>query len=224
MLPVPFLDYIPKLFRDNLQTETTALCNKADTHIELWKNDILNVQYLLDPDRCPSAFLSTLGAYLSAGIKSTDSDSVKRKKIYYAIETHKLRSTWDGSAKIIIDAITGLDARLINSRAFMDDMTIWVECDGVNNVGMKWAPEGCGDDAVYKGIKESCPGGDIEPEIAGLIYIDCHYGVNVSTLTAAQIAEIVDNYQDIAPAYMIIYLCYINATGQIIKYAGGSIS
>jgi hypothetical protein len=225
MLPVPFIKYIPKLFRDNAITETNALCDKADTHIEEWKQDVINIQYLLEADRCPSAFLNVLGNYVAAGIRNLDDDATKRQKIYNAIQMHIYRSTWEESAKAVIDAITGYDARLINSRSYIVGMNIWVECDGVNNVDTKWAPEGTGTDADYMGIKETCPGGVVEPEIPGLIYIDCHYGINVSTLTAPEIADIVAQLTDeIAPAYMIIYLCYINATGQIITYTGGTIS
>jgi hypothetical protein len=67
-------------------------------------------------------------------------------------------------------------------------------------------------------------GDGTEVEIVGNIYIDCHYGIFVSTLTAAQIIQIVDDMAiDIVPAYMRVYLGYIDATGAFINYAGGTI-
>ena len=219
MIPVPFLQYIPKLFRDNATAETTALCDKADTNIEAWLADAVNIQYLLDVERCPNNFLFSLGDYLAAGLKSQDSDRTKREKIYKAIVTHKFRSTWTYSAKIIIDAITGYDARIV----YATDSDDWILCgDGVLEVGTSWA-------LLYDGSVDpwgmSLIGLGTEIEIQGNVYIDCHYGVIGSTLTAAQIADIVAQIvTDIVPAYMIIYLCYVDAGGILTVYPSGTIS
>lgn len=219
MLPLPFINYIPKLFRDNQTAETTALCDKADDNIEEWLEDAKNLQYLLDVERCPSNFLTVLGDYLSAGIKSRDSETTKRQKIYKAIVTHKYRSTWVYSAKLIIDAITGYDAAIYTA----SDSDDWIMTgDGIIEVGTSWA-------LLYDGVTDpygfSLIGAGTEIEIQGNIYIDCHDGVIGSTLTADQIADIVENIEtDIVPAYMIIYLGYINSSGQFVVYAGGTIT
>jgi len=219
MLPVPFLSYIPKLFRDNTTAETTALCDKVDTNLEAWLADAVNMQYLLDVERCPAGFLIQLGNYLSAGIKAQDSETTKRQKIYKAIVTHKFRSTWTYSAKIIIDSITGYDARI----ATASDSDDWILTgDGVIEVGTSWA-------LLYDGVTDpyglSLIGAGTEIEIQGNIYINCHYGITASTLTAAQIADIVAQIEfDIVPAYMIIYLGYLDGTGAFINYAGGTIT
>jgi hypothetical protein len=219
MIPIPFLNYIPKLFRDNATAETTALCNKADANIEAWLSDATNIQYLLDVERCPNNFLFSLGDYLAAGLKSQDSDRTKRQKIYKAIVTHKFRSTWTYSAKIIIDAITGYDARIYTA-ADSDD---WILTgDGIVEVGTSWA-------LLYDGATDpygfSLIGDGTEIEIQGNIYINCHYGITASTLSAAQIADIVAQIgTDIVPAYMRIYLGYLDGTGAFIVYAGGTIT
>jgi hypothetical protein len=219
MLPTPFIKYIPKLFRDNATAETTALCDKADTNIEAWLTDAINLQYLLDVERCPNNFLFSLGDYFAAGLKSQDSDRTKRQKIYKAIVTHKYRSTWVYSCKLIIDTITGYDAHIV----YATDSDDWILCgDGVMEVGTSWA-------LLYDGSIDpwgmSLIGDGTEIEVQGNIYIDCHYGVIGSTLTAAQIANIVAQIStDIVPAYMRIYLGYIDAGGIFVTYAGGTIT
>jgi hypothetical protein len=219
MLPIPFSKYIPKLFQDNATAETIALCAKADDNIEEWLADVVNLQYVLDVERCPSNFLFSLGDYLSAGLKSQDSDRTKREKIYKAIVTHKFRSTWVYSAKLIVDAITGYDARIV----YATDSDDWIlSGDGVLELGTSWA-------LLYDGVTDpygmSLIGDGTEIEIQGNIYIDCHYGVVGSTLTAAQIADIVAQIaDDIVPAYMRVYLCYRDAGGILTVYPSGTIT
>lgn len=94
--------------------------------------------------------------------------------------------------------------------------------DGLTPAAFYWAALGA--DGVDDMLGIALIGKGDEIEVAGNIYIDCHKGVLVSTLTAAQIAQIVTELEsDVAPAYMRIILGYINATGAFIEYANGRI-
>lgn len=222
MLPIPFNENIPLLLKKALSVDDSgqALADFWDEKYLALKNEILNMQYFKLPERCPSGFLDTLGDMLAASIQQGDSDFTKRFKILKAIETHKLRSTWTADAKNRIDAITGLSA-VIWSQQDNDD-AVWLaqESSDLDFYWMTWQDNSGTDDDL--GIW--WVGDFTEYVIAGNIYINCHEGINVSTLTAAQIAQIVSNLEmDVAPAYMAIYLGYINAVGQFIVYSGGII-
>jgi hypothetical protein len=224
LFPYPIDSFIPKLNQDNLDAGYTALINKLNSIFLAWFNDLLNLYNLKTVDRCKSVFLDELGYMLAADIQQIDTERQKRQKIAIAVQTHKLRGTWIYHAKPMMDTITGYSAALINNAAQKRSMNIWVECDGVNNVGSKWAPEGDGDVAGYLGIKESVPGGVYNAEIPGYIYINCHVGVYTAVLSAATIANIVYNFSlNVVPAYEICQLAYIDASGFVTNYTGGTI-
>lgn len=214
MLPIPFLNFIPKAYRDRAQAETIALCDKADDHIVEWRDDIINVVHLLDADRCPAIHLSKLGHLLNADCKQEDSETTKRQKIYRAIQAHKARGSWVYHAKIVIDAITGYSAELLRPA----DEGDWILVDDgiVLDPASYWAVMGI-DATIDMGL--SIIGDFTEIEVSGNIYIDCHDGVHTAVLTAAQIAKIVSEFEfNIVPAYMRIYIGYLNASGAFVVY------
>ncbi len=214
MLPIPFIKFIPSAYRERGQTEMTALCDKADTHIELWRDDAINLKCLLDVECCPAIFLNQLGNYVNAGIRQEDSETTKRQKIYTAIQSHKARGSWVYHVKPVIDAITGYSAALV--RATDEGDWILVDDGVVLDPSSYWAVMGH-DGTIDMGL--SIIGDFTEVEVAGNIYIDCHDGVHTAVLTAAQIAKIVFEISlDIIPAYMRIYIGYIDATGAFIFY------
>lgn len=219
MLPLPSKDYIPKIYRDAEQNEMNAFCQKLDSIIESIFDDVLNLTTLFDVVKCPAIFLDQLGCMLNAGLLQNDSEQTKRVKIKSAIESHKKRGSWKYHAKLIIDSITGYSAVIF--RGF--DSDDWIQCgDGILEVGTDWAVLG-GDGNPPYGM--SLIGEGTEIEIQGNIYIDCHDGIHVSTLTAAQIQQIRDNISyDIVPAYMRIYLGYIDAVGSFVIYPNGVIA
>jgi len=224
-LPYPSAKYLPRIYGDNADAGFTALTAKMDADLLSLRSDVIELYHLKNSDRCKALLLDELGYMVGAGILSYDTETQKRKKIYYAIVAQKIRGTWAASTKPIFDAITGYDARILNTYPYKQAMNIWVECDGVNNTGTSWAPDGAGDIAGYLGVKESCPGGTVDPEVPGIIYINCHYGVFTAVLSAATIAALVYMLQtDVIPAYMVAHLCYIDAGGLIQTYAGGIIN
>jgi phage tail-like protein len=218
MLPYPFENFIPKLFKENLTDSGQALCDKMDEYMETAKSDILTILTLNDIDTCPEKFLNILGYTVCAPINSGDSERTKRKKIYTAIESHKTRGSWQLHAKNIIDSITGYSAEI--SQGY--DTDDWILCgDGVLELDTDWSILAAGDASPY-GF--AFVGYGTEIEIQGNIYINCHYGIYTAVLTAAQIVEIIYNIEtDVVPAYCRVYLGYINTSGQFIIYSGGTI-
>ncbi len=218
MLPIPVQNFLPKVFRDNTDETTVALCAYIDALLDGLMTEVINLRYLGDIDRCPAAALNYLGYAVNAGIKTNDSEQTKRAKIRGAIKTHKNRSTWESHCKIIIDAITGYDSAIFEWR----DEDDWILCgDGIIEAGTSWATLG-GDGVAPLGML--LLGAGTEPAIRGNIYIDLHPGVHTAVLTAAQIAQIVDNIAyDVVPCYMKIYLSYIDTTGALAVYSGGTI-
>lgn len=215
---------MPKLNSDNPDAGYTALVAKLNAAFLAWNIELINLYYLKLPERCPATLLDELGDMVSAGLYQYDSERTKRSKIAIAVQSHKIRGTWTASVKPYIDSTTGYDARLINGQTYKKALNIWVECDGSNDVGTSWAPNGSGDVAGYLGLKESVAGGASSLEIAGIVYIDLHYGVYTAVLSAETIAKLVNDLStDVVPAYCQCNLSYINTSGNVTVYAGGVI-
>ena len=219
MLPIPTIDYIPKVFKDRATSETVSFTDEMDLHILEWFLDVKNIEQLLDVDTCPSQLLIYLGNMISAGAQSTDSERTKRQKIYSAVQTHKRRGSWEAHAKLIIDAITGYDARVTK----ISDNDDWILCgDGDLELTTMWAILG-GDGTDPYGM--SLIGDGTEIEVWGNVYIDCHYGVYTAVLSTAQIEQIVNDIaMDIVPAYVRVYLGYVPVGGGFTVYSGGTIT
>ena len=219
MIP-SFKKLIPKIFHGDSKSD--ALANKADDNINAWKKDVIDIKRLIRPDETPSEFLAELDFLLSAGIKSNDSDVIKRRKIRDAVATHKIRGTWTADAKVRIDNITGLSpgSRILRWNHFYTSDWIWTD-DTPSIIPAApddyWATWGC--DGVDTDTGLDWIGAGTEIEIWGNIYIDCHEGIDVATLTAAQRAKIVlDLTYDVVPAYFRVLLGYVNAAGLFVAY------
>lgn len=205
-LPIPADRYIPAIYpRDAL---LTALADKMDEHIEGWRDDVIQLEWLHQPERCPSALLGELGYWLAAGLDSNDTDRQKREKIAAAVQGHKRRGSWADDAKPKVDAVAGGDAVL-----FPGTRTgLWVATgDGALELIDKWSS--VGGDGVDTTLGLAPLGNGDEAEEAGVVYID----VDNATLTAAQQAEIIEELQDIVPAYFIVVIGYVSA-GAFIEY------
>lgn len=219
MLPIPTIDYIPKIFKDRADAETLAFTNKMDSSIAEWFLDVNNLSQLLDTDRCPEVFLGYLGNMLNAGIQTSDSERTKRQKVYSAIQTHKRRGSWVAHAKLVIDAITGYNS----VRYVLTDEDDWILTgDGDVELTTSWAILG-GDGTAPYGM--ALVGDGTEVEVWGNIYIDLHYGVHTAVLTSDQITQIINDIAtDIVPAYVRVYLGFVPVGGGFETYSGGVIS
>lgn len=219
MIPSSSIKYFPKLYQED--TKAIALAAFLDKYIDYWKDDVKNIKRLIRPDECPATLLDELGYFVNAGIQNIDSETAKREKIYGAIEGHKYRSTFIYDVKIKIDSITGLNSAIISNQtnngdwimmtgeSFEPPVTYWATMMD-NYTDIKYGLDLFGDGTEFG--------------VWGNIYINCHVGIFVSTLTAAQIQQIRDTIIiDNLPAYFYVYLSYINTSGFITVYPNGSI-
>jgi len=214
-LPIPFIEHVPDIFRQDADDSMTALADKMDSIMTEVVAEILRLYDLKLPDQCPADLLDELGYYVAAGILNTDTAMIKRGKIATAVQGHKIRGGWINDAKPKIDTIVGGDSTIFLA-ADSDD---WIlGGDGITiQATSYWATMGA--DGIDADLGLSLIGLGDEIEIAGNVYID----VDSSTLTAAQVQQIVDALErDVVPAYYRVYLGYVSA-GQFIVYAGGTI-
>ena len=223
MFPYPFESFVPQLLVYNLTPQGQAFIDKHDEYIIDWTDELKELYFVNKlVERIPTAFLEDQGYFLNAGLKQTDSERTKRIKIKGAVKGHKKRGTWNDDAKIKIDAITGYNAEIF--KAIQSDDSIEMGQTSDEDPTRYWSTEQ-GNDGVDDSLGTWEVGDFTEYVIAGNIYIDCHEGVHTAVLTSDQIEQIVVELEfDIAPAYMAIYLGYINTSGQFIVYSGGIIT
>lgn len=117
LLPIPTIEHIPPYDR------AEALCNKMDSIFLGIQKDIISLKNILDPFACPSGVLNAFARFLNANCKETDSEDIKRHRIWSAIEDNKLFGTWQ-QIKRTIDSICGGDSQIVFS--VPDD--IWILC------------------------------------------------------------------------------------------------
>lgn len=215
-LPIPFIDFIPRIYKDNTKDSTTALTDKVDTHLTEWLNDIIQLAWLKDPFKISSLYLDVLGNFLNAGFFATDTEAQKRNKIATAVQSHKLRGSFNLDAKPKIDAIAGGDSVIFLATGEDDWILIG---DGNTPTAFYWSALGA--DGIDDQLGISLIGAGTEVEVAGNIYID----VDNSGLSAAEVQQIVNDLEfDIVPAYYIVNIGYVDGTGAFIIYANGIIS
>lgn len=117
LLPIPTIEHIPPYDR------AEALCNKMDSIFLGIQKDIISLKNILDPFACPSGVLNAFARFLNANCKETDSEDIKRHRIWSAIEDNKLFGTWQ-QIKRTVDSICGGDSQIVFS--VPDD--IWILC------------------------------------------------------------------------------------------------
>lgn len=106
LLPIPTIDHIPPYDR------AEHLCNKMDKIFSEVQEEIIGLKHVADPFACKSAVLDTFGRMVDANMRKTDSEDIKRHRIYSAIKDNKLFGTWS-RVKGLIDSICGGDSRLV---------------------------------------------------------------------------------------------------------------
>lgn len=218
IIPDSIIKHFPKFIQDNPDAGFLALANKIDDIFQQIESDIEIINFFNDPVKCPASYLTDLGYLVNAGIFYQDSEIIKRKKISEAVLSHKKRGQWANDAKLRIDNITAYDARILLSV----DNDDWIMLGDSTDPPYYWGTMGA--DGIDSSLGLALTGDGTEIVIQGNIYINCHYGITASTLSATQIAQIVLELEfDVIPAYFIIYLGYLDGTGAFIQYAGGII-
>lgn len=115
LLPIPTIDHIPPYDR------AEPLCNKMDKIFSEVQEEIVGLKHNIDPFACKSVVLDTFGKMVDANMRKTDSENVKRHRIYSAIEDNKLFGTWS-RVKGLIDSICGGDSKLV----FQEPDDAWI--------------------------------------------------------------------------------------------------
>lgn len=209
MLPIPFVDFIPKLLRDHLGPGGAAFVAKMDEILTSLSDDAINVDRLVDPVRVPADLLDVFGAMMAAGLNDQDGETEKRAKIAKAVQGHRNRGRWDKDVKPKVDSVAGGNAQIF--RAIDEDDAIFTG-DGRTPPAFFWATFST--DGIDPDLGESLIGSGLEVEVAGNVYID----VDNPSLTADQVAQIVTDLADSVPAYYKVHIGDVNAGGQFIEY------
>ena len=115
LLPIPTIEHIPPYDR------AESLCNKMDKIFSEIQKEIIGLKHIADPFACKSAVLDTFGRMVDANMRKTDSEDIKRHRIYSAIEDNKLFGTWS-RVKGLTDSICGGDSKLV----FQEPDDAWV--------------------------------------------------------------------------------------------------
>jgi phage tail-like protein len=207
MYPKPSVNFFPTGYKRD--AKLTALTDYLDSLLLSIHNDIIGLNYLLDPVRCPEQLIIYLGQYLNAGIKQSDTEAQKRYKCAKAVETHKKRGSWEEDAKIKVDIICGGDSSII--RSF--DLDDWILVgDGLTPSAYYWAALGC--DGIDDDLGISLIGSGYEIEVAGNIFID----VDNNSLSAGDQASLQEDMIDVVPGYCYVHFGYVDGSGDFIEY------
>ena len=218
MLPTPSIGFFPKIFQDD--AKAAALAAKLDAYLATWGKDTLNIRQLCVPEQIPAQFIAELGFLLSVTFGTTDTETQRRQKVAAAVSQIENRATWLYDMKPSLDTLTGYNSSLFGGQ-YTDD---WILVgDGVSEYSNNyWASMGC--DGIDSNLGIGLVGDGTEWEITGNIYINLHLGVTSAVLTNAQITNIVAQITtDKCPAYMRIYLGWVNPSGTFTVYSGGTI-
>lgn len=200
LLPIPTIDHIPPYDR------AEPLCDKMDKIFSEVQEEIIGLKHITDPFACKSVVLDTFGQMVNANMRKTDSEDVKRHRIYSAIEDNKLFGTWS-RVKGLIDDICGGDSRLVTQEP--DDIWLLMGNEQIQRFERPtWAVLGLNEQTaetnMYGIILEGVP--TIWQK--GIFNID----VDNNHLTAKEVELLHENLFSSTPVGMTIGVGYIMGT------------
>ena len=200
LLPIPTIDHIPPYDR------AEPLCDKMDKIFSEIQEEIIGLKHITDPFACKSVVLDTFGQMVNANMRKTDSEDVKRHRIYSAIEDNKLFGTWS-RVKGLIDDICGGDSRLVTQEP--NDIWLLMGDEQIQKFERPtWAVLGLDEQTaetnMYGIILEGVP--TIWQK--GIFNID----VNNDHLTAKEVELLYENLFSSTPVGMTIGVGYIMGT------------
>lgn len=214
-LPIPFINFIPKIFKTD--SKAINLSANIDADLNEWKIDALDLKRLYRPMETKVETLDILGDMVNSNLFDEDTVLTKRKKIQNAIPSHKLRGTWADDVKLIIDSITGYNSTILTSIGTDDWILVG---DGLTPSSSYWAALGV--DGIDDDLGISLIGEGDEIEIAGTIYINVHSGITSETLSLEIFLSIANSIREsILPAYYDVKIGYIDGDAQFINYDKG---
>ena len=200
MLPTPFLDFIPQIYRDsNNQVDVQALATFMDALIDSIQQEIIDFCNTYDVARMPSNILDEVGYYLSADLQELDTDRVKREKVVRAVQGHRRRGSWTLDAKPKIDTIIGGNAQLVKvDLATSNDFIITGSGDLATEPDNLWSV--VGGDSAASAYGMPIIGAGNEKFLAGVIRID----IDNDTATSEQLENIRLTLADVVAVYFIV--------------------
>ena len=201
MFPRPFLDFLPRIYRENPEAATIALANLVDAYLNETERELLEFCNIHNLARTPSLVLEEIGYQLNADLQPGDSDRLRRQKTSTAVQGHRRRGTWDQDAKPKIDAIVGGDSQLVNVDMSTDDDDIVVvgRRVGEDTADNFWGVFGVGRVANETfGVASILTG--TENNIDGVVWID----IDNTTITQDIVDDIEFALRDVVPAYFVV--------------------
>lgn len=217
MLPLPFDKFIPQVLRDQLPDDPggQAMVTKTNETLTNLRADTLQIEWLRNPEQCPSKYLTLVAEKYAVATLPADSDRVKRTKIKNAIKTHRDHGLFVPVSKPLIDAITGLDSYIYHASDAVSEDEVLLG-DGIDEA-TSWSIFG-GDGSPLYGFVVS--GGDSDEKTAGVVWISLTNNPTAgAAITVDQLATIKEVILPEVPAYFIIYLGYEDASGYFVMYA-----
>lgn len=200
LLPIPTIDHIPPYDR------AEPLCDKMDKIFSEVQEEIIGLKYIIDPFACKSIVLDTFGQMVNANIRKTDSEDVKRHRIYSAIEDNKLFGTWS-RVKDLIDDVCGGDSRLISQEP--DDAWMLMGDEQTQQFGRStWAVLGLDKQTAETNIYGIALEGTTAIWQKGIFNID----TDNDHLTAKEVELLYENLFSSTPVGMTIGVGYIMGT------------
>ena len=200
LLPIPTIDHIPPYDR------AEPLCDKMDKIFSEVQEEIIGLKHIVDPFACKSVVLDTFGQMVNANMRKTDSEDIKRHRIYSAIEDNKLFGTWS-RVKGLIDNVCGGDSKLVFQKP--DDAWILMGDEQTQEFGRStWACLGLDEQTAETNMYGIALEGVPTIWQKGVFNID----VDNDHLTAKEVELLYENLYSSTPVGMTIGVGYIMGT------------
>ena len=205
LLPIPTIDHIPPYDR------AEPLCDKMDKIFSEIQEEIIGLKHITDPFACKSVVLDTFGQMVNANMRKTDSEDVKRHRIYSAIEDNKLFGTWS-RVKDLIDDVCGGDTKLVFQEP--DDAWMLIGDEQTQQFGRStWACLGLDEQTAETNMYGIALDGVPTIWQKGIFNID----VDNDHLTAKEVELLYENLYSSTPVGMTIGVGYIVGT-ELVPY------
>ena len=205
LLPIPTINHIPPYDR------AEPLCDKMDKIFSEVQEEIIGLKHVADPFACKSAVLDTFGRMVDANMRKTDSEDIKRHRIYSAIEDNKLFGTWS-RVKGLIDSICGGDSKLVFQEP--DDAWVLMGDKQTQELGKStWAGLGLDEQTAETNMYGIALDGVPTIWQKGIFNID----VDNNHLTAKEVELLCENLFSSTPVGMTIGVGYIMGT-ELVPY------
>ena len=200
LLPIPTINHIPPYDR------AEHLCNKMDKIFSEIQEEIIELKHTADPFACKPVVLDTFGQMVSANMRKTDSEDIKRHQIYSAIEDNKLFGTWS-RVKGLIDNVCGGDSKLVLQEP--DDAWMIIGDEQTQKLGRPtWACLGLNEQTAETNMYGIALEGVSTIWQKGVFNID----VDNDHLTAKEVELLYENLYSSTPVGMTIGVGYIMGT------------